>query len=500
MTSERRRNGISLMTRPKWFKWHWFAGASCALTFVVLFAWRVGVFQPKQDISLLDSQPAVRAGDTWMNVFQGGRKIGFTHRAREKTSHGYRFTDSALMRINTMGVIQDVSFRTDGNLKTDGAMEDFRFDLRSSLFRFSAWGTANGKEITVYTGMPGREKKTKILLKEAPRLSTGLLETVLAEGIKEGQSRTFHIFDPSSMSEMPVIVSASGYETISVSGKQMKARKISVAVMGAKQTAWLDGGGEVLREEGFLGITLERTTRQDAERGIALSASSDLVEMVSLPSDRPIADPLGLLELRVRLEGADLSHLALRGGRQAYDDGILTIRREVMSSERHQESKYGEKQNFLEPSPFIQSHSPAIREKVREIVSPGDSPEEKAKKLVEWVYRHVEKRPVISVPDAEQTLKNMVGDCNEHAALLAALARAAGIPAQVEAGLVYQKGRFYYHAWNVLYVGSWITADSALGQMPADVTHIRLVQGALERQTDLLPVIGNLRLAVVGSS
>ena len=65
------------------------------------------------------------------------------------------------------------------------------------------------------------------------------------------------------------------------------------------------------------------------------------------------------------------------------------------------------------------------------------------------MYQNIQKRPVLSVPNALETLRNRVGDCNEHAVLLAALARAAGIPAQVEAGLVYQKGRFYYHAWNV---------------------------------------------------
>jgi transglutaminase-like putative cysteine protease len=91
-----------------------------------------------------------------------------------------------------------------------------------------------------------------------------------------------------------------------------------------------------------------------------------------------------------------------------------------------------------------------------------------------------------------------VGDCNEHAVLYAALARAAGIPAQVEAGLVYQNGRFYYHAWNVVYLGTWITADSLMGQLPADVTHIRFVRGA-ERQIDLIRMIGKVRLEILSS-
>ncbi|MDO8721783.1 MAG: hypothetical protein Q7J31_06090, partial [Syntrophales bacterium] len=71
------------------------------------------------------------------------------------------------------------------------------------------------------------------------------------------------------------------------------------------------------------------------------------------------------------------------------------------------------------------------------------------------------------------------------------------IPAEVEAGIVYLRGRFYYHAWNVLYLGDWITADAVLGQMPADVTHIRFVRGGVERQMDLLGLIGQLRIEIL---
>ncbi|MEE8481443.1 MAG: transglutaminase-like domain-containing protein, partial [Desulfobacterales bacterium] len=101
---------------------------------------------------------------------------------------------------------------------------------------------------------------------------------------------------------------------------------------------------------------------------------------------------------------------------------------------------------------------------------------------------------------ALDTLKNLMGDCNEHAVLMAALARAAGIPAQIEAGLVYVKGRFYYHAWNVLYLGEWITVDSLMGQMPADVTHIRFVRGEPNKQIDLIGVIGKVKLEILEQS
>ncbi|HLA05300.1 MAG TPA: hypothetical protein VJZ16_04875, partial [Syntrophales bacterium] len=47
------------------------------------------------------------------------------------------------------------------------------------------------------------------------------------------------------------------------------------------------------------------------------------------------------------------------------------------------------------------------------------------------------------------------------------------------------------------YLGDWITADAVLGQMPADVTHIRFVRGGVERQMDLLGLIGRLRIEIL---
>jgi transglutaminase-like putative cysteine protease len=81
--------------------------------------------------------------------------------------------------------------------------------------------------------------------------------------------------------------------------------------------------------------------------------------------------------------------------------------------------------------------------------------------------------------------------------LFAALARAAGIPARVEAGVVYLRGKFYYHAWNLLYLGRWVTADALFDQLPADVTHIRFVTGSMQQPLDLVGLVGKLTITVL---
>jgi hypothetical protein len=249
-------------------------------------------------------------------------------------------------------------------------------------------------------------------------------------------------------------------------------------------------------------MRLEKSTRDGALEDLGAAASEDLTDLASVASNRELADPMALEILRVRIGGIRSEGLQLKGGRQRFGDGVLTVRRENLADlpeiPKEQEMAALERV-YLKPEPLIQSDHERIRALVRSIL--GDSshltPLAKARRLMEWVHLNIEKRPVLSVPDALSTLENRMGDCNEHAMLLAALARAAGIPARVEAGLAYMKGRFYYHAWNLLYLGRWVTADAVLGQLPADAAHLRLVTGSMQQQLDLAAVIGTITIEVL---
>ena len=215
-----------------------------------------------------------------------------------------------------------------------------------------------------------------------------------------------------------------------------------------------------------------------------------------------IENAVQLDRLKVEIEGINYQDVYLHGGRQTLVGNMLTVNMESISdlpANFNTNDLDILKKIFLQPSPFIQSDHKKIKMLAKEIVGNNDDfALNKAKKLMDWVHRNIRKRPVLSLPDALSTLENREGDCNEHAVLMAALTRAAGIPARVEAGLVYLKGRFYYHAWNLLYLGRWITADALFGQMPSDVTHIRFTTGA-QQQLDLMGIIGRVKLKVIES-
>jgi hypothetical protein len=478
-------------------------GGTALLVFALLLGIRLGVLhKPLGDGPVTATlSPLPKDSDTWMNILQNGRKIGYANRSLTATHNGFRYREQIAMQINTMGIIQPLTVRTEADLKTDRTLEGFRFELGSNLFRFTARGVVSDKKLTLHSGTPEQETVSVVPIDQSPYLGGGILESLGLQGIREGEERSLPVFDPASLTQRPVRIAALGQEELVIGGQRRRARKLAVDFMGVKQHAWIDAGGSILREEGILGIVLEKVSRAEALAGLNGAVSADLTEAAAIPSPLRIPEPAALTELTLRLRGVATGPFHLDGGRQQFRNGLLTLRREVLApSPETRTPKAQDLRVWLQPSPLIQSGHPQMAQAAAEIAPAADPPGAKARKIVNWVNTRLEKRPVLSVPNALETLEKRIGDCNEHAVLVTALARAAGIPADIEAGIVYLRGRFYYHAWNTLFVpewGGWVTADAVLGQLPADVTHIRFVSGGTDRQTDLLGLIGRLEIEIL---
>jgi hypothetical protein len=442
---------------------------------------------------------------SWKNILLNDEKIGYSHSALTRKEDGYRLEESIFMRINIMGTAQDLRMRTSADLNPDFSIAAFDFKLGSGIFSFQAVGRMKNERILeVETLAADTRNRFEIPLDHRPFLTAGLIYAVAREPDFSGTSSplTFHIFDPATMSQQPVVIRVEGKETISSMGAPVTATRLSLTYKGVTQTAWVDGNGDIIREKGLLGLTLEKTTKSLATADLPAGLTEDLTRLASVSGNGVIADPRNKRYLKAGISGMALDNLDIHGGRQSLDDGILTITVEKIPDAAALPPALSpallpdEVAAFLSPEPFIQSDDQRIIA-AASIADPDAHPADNARTLVKWVFETIEKRPVFSVPDAVSVLLNRVGDCNEHAVLLAALARATGIPAKVEAGLVYLDGRFYYHAWNLLYVGEWITVDATFGQMPADATHIRLVSGSPGDQLDLLGVIDNIVLRII---
>ena len=483
----------------------WAAAMVFALLFGTLFSIRTGLFQDEEEqnrIAALAAAENFADKNAWMNIFQGNQKIGFSHASYTRTTDGFRFTETVFMRINTMGMIQDISLNSNGLLNEDFSLASFSFEVSSGRFDFIAKGSVSDATLSLSTGMPGSMQTRTIPLQDKIYFTSGIVQAATAADLKPGDSISLRVFDPVAMGQEAILLSVIGDEEVQVMGTSRTARKISLQFKGSTQLAWIDTNGDILKETGMLGISLEKTTREEAMHRLPVRPSQDLTKMASIPANIDIDHPEGLSVLKAKITGITDEDVDLHGRRQTYVDGMLTIRRESLKklpAHINWKVRRWSKNPYLDASPFIQSNHPAIIKLVTDITAEDDSPLEKARKMMAWIEKNIEKRPVLSLPDALSTLENRIGDCNEHAVLFAAMARAAYIPAKVEAGVVYLNGRFFYHAWNLLDLGrsQWITADALFNQIPADVTHIRLTSGAQEDQLDILGLIGKLGITLL---
>ena len=159
------------------------------------------------------------------------------------------------------------------------------------------------------------------------------------------------------------------------------------------------------------------------------------------------------------------------------------------------------------PSNLIQCDDPTIVSMAKS-VAPDETDPMKLGVALEQFVRHTIKLKDFSqaFATAAEVAKNPEGDCTEHSVLLAALARARGIPARVAIGLVYQDGKqsFAYHMWNEFWLGDrWVPFDSTLGRGGIGAAHLMLTDSNLagaQAYSCFLPVaqvIGQLKIEIL---
>lgn len=486
-------------------KGFWMIGLMAGTAFMALFLIRTDTLQQllSASRSLPDRVEQSAAGrDSWMTIFQNHRRIGFAHRRLLPKALGYELEEKVLMRINTMGMVQSIALRTRADLHSDLSLDRFEFDLRSGGFQFSAQGAAAGEVLRILTETAGQQRSVEVAIRKKVYLAATLMDRLQGERLIPGDRYSFEVFDPAVLAPTEATAEIIGRESIQIGEESIPATRISMSLRGMTQTAWVGETGELLRERGLLGMRLEKASPAEALGEFGAEASEDLAAAAAVTPNRPVLDPQKLDALRVRIGGVQTDRLQLNGGRQRFSDGILTVRREDLTAlppMPSPETMQPLEQVFLKPEPLIQSDHERIRALVRSILGDGPpaSPLAQARLLMDWIRRNIEPRPVLSMPDALSTLGNRMGDCNEHAMLFAAMARSAGIPARVEAGLVYLQGKFYYHAWNLLFLGRWVTADALFGQLPADATHLRLATGSVHQQVDLVGAIGTITIDIL---
>jgi hypothetical protein len=440
----------------------------------------------------------LRPKEEWMGIYWGKDKVGYTVSEIKRKLGGYEIFEQALMDLTVMGTPQRIDTQVTSQVDDTFTLKSFKFGLFSNLFTFKADGRVQGNELHLEISSGGSVNHSVIPFKEIPCLSSSLKPLLLAEGLVVGKRFKYTIFDPSTMSSTLIEMVVEGKETVVLKDKKVTCYRVKSSFKGITIRSWIDEEGNTIKEESPLGLMLIKESKTDALTENWSETAKDIIAASAISVNRAISlsNPS---YLKVKLGNINIKEFNLSQGRQHLQGEVLEIFKEKMTGLNSYRIPYpkGDLMEHLSPSTFIQSGDKTIIKKGREIIG-GEKDALKAAILIkQWVYQNIEKRPTISIPSALDILKMKVGDCNEHATLFVGLCRSVGIPSKLCAGIVYNQGSFYYHAWSDVFVGRWISVDPTMNQLPADATHIRFVEGGLDKQLEIIKLIGMLRLEVL---
>ena len=131
---------------------------------------------------------------------------------------------------------------------------------------------------------------------------------------------------------------------------------------------------------------------------------------------------------------------------------------------------------LADPAPFLareaqlETDDAALRAWVASIVAGYEGASDQGEALRLAVRSHITSRDLATADgSALETFRNRKGDCSEHANLLGAVLRIAGIPARVDVGLVHSidHGAWVGHAWVSAWMdGRWSLLDAAYPGVP----------------------------------
>ena len=442
------------------------------------------------------TEEGVKTGEEWFGVYQQGRKIGYVHTNITLEGDAYHLVEESEMDILALERVQRIKTVMNSYAAKNFLLKYFDFSLRADMSSMDVKGAVVGKQLVLDIITAGETRSQKILLKEPPYLSPNLKPALVQMGLEPGRRYRFPLFNPATMSTEDAFVTVESKETIKVGDGEQTIYKLKESFQGMEAFSWITQDGETIKEESPLGYSLLKETKIEALKRDKRGPSVDIISLVKIPSS-PIENSAGVKTLRARLSGAPLAGFELEGGRQTWKDGTIEIVASAGSGSTFIPYAGKDRAADLEATMLVQSDDRAIREQSERIVGKERNARVAAKKLNTWVYETISKQAVVSIPSAVEVLKQKVGDCNEHTTLYTALARAAGIPTRMAAGVVYMKNGFYYHAWPEVWLGEWIAIDPTFGQFPADATHIRFVTGDLAKQSEILRLVGKLKVDVL---
>jgi len=477
--------------------------------FVALLA--LMIVRPAEDTLVPISVEALAAGETteeWLGIYFEGQKVGYAVNTRVATVDGGTLVQNhSAFTVAAFGKINNIVSAGTAVLDSDGVLQVFDAFLEADPVSLNARGEVRGGSLVISLLQGGEHSELVLDLDEPPQIAATMNTWIAAqEEIKVGQTYEVPYFSPTTLAQDTMTLKVVDTEVLPT-GEE--AHWIERSVAGVTTRALLTPAGDLLREEGGFGTALVRQTREEA---LAMPEGHDAVDIISLSSvklEGQLYRPRGLNKVSLQILGVEPERIRHEPPLQTVQGDVVVVTSPELGRRASVPRQADPEQfaEYLQGTPFMPVDHREIQEAAQDLVGDFSDRLLAVTKLNTWVYETLVKTPVMGVPNALEVLRIRQGDCNEHTALMVALSRAAGIPARIAAGVVFSDrvtdtGAFYYHAWPEIWMGDelgWISVDPTFGQVPADATHVKIVEGDLDRQIEIMGVMGRLGFKLIAA-
>lgn len=459
---------------------------------VVLFTRDLFIPELKnKEITLLQRARQERYYGIWFEH----KRIGYVEEVLQPNDRGYALEQESKLLLNVLDTTQPIEMHVRAQLSEGLLLQDFDFNFKSPFYTMEAKGHVDGNKVHFKLDTGASIINDAVTLSSPPFMAVNDRSYLLEQLTGKGDKIKIPSFDPVSLSGRESVITYQGREKIMVRRRIKLLHHFTEVTAGIRINFWLDDEGRIVKEESPAGFQFiaepEFRAKDIISTGNELLSSAAVSYTGRLPPDNAE-------QVRYRLTYPPDLELDIDGGRQSLEGNLLTISLEQFPDTTRATTRGCPGSEFILPSRYVQSNDMAIIELAQTIAGGETDPARQIRLLAGWVYRNIEKRPVLGLPDALTTLKNKIGDCNEHASLFAALARSLGFNAAIATGVTLLNNAFYYHAWNeVCLEGEWYSLDTTTNQLPADLFHIRFGKGDLNEQLKIGGLIGKLQLEIV---
>lgn len=488
-------------------------------------------------------QPPEPAGvhDEWVGVYMSGAKIGFAHSTMSPAvyngSPATKEVSHSEMKIQLLGQMLQENEDSVGftDLKGQPLVQTMDVTSNGSKIHLVAHYDYTTRKIlcTLGTG-PGATNKAIDIPRNADLAGDSEFATS-GRKLSVGLKYDVYTLDPATITLDKIHIEVTGLqEVVNEFGKKLPTFVTKVTMSVGETTEWLDKSGNSIKGEMSLGpvkLTMTAESRQhalnvhfispavDAATSPAYSPSADLAIATSVRPDRLIDDPRKLRRLQAQLQGIPDKRLLISDDRQketpvpgGNDSPPYTVNVDLNAENIDAEHsallpiQNAELSSYLAKAAYLDTDDPNLRKIALGIRGNEKNTLRIALAIRDWVHQNMTPDASIGVPRSATDLNGRRrGVCRDYATLYAALARIAGVPTRLCAGVVYADlngtPAFFYHAWAESWVGKWVAVDPtlydvSLGIDYVDATHIKFAQGDVTQMYDAVSVVGKLKISI----